>query len=383
MQREFVPDLVSSNRHGLVALSAACALAIAVSSLHALAGAQPKAREQSGAKGTEEKAVETIGGAGATFPYPLYAKWATAYAQETGVRVNYQAIGSGGGIKQASAGTVDFGASDAPLEPAELNKLGLVQWPTVIGGVVPIVNIPGVEAGQLKLTADLLAGIFLGDIKNWNDPKIAEINPGVKLPDASIQVVHRSDGSGTTWIITNYLQKVSATWKDKVGVGTAVSWPTGIGGKGNEGVASYVQRVSGAIGYVEFAYVLQNKMKHVSLRNRAGEFVQPSAASFAAAATSSDWAKAQSFYVVLTDQPGAKAWPITGATFVLMKAKQSNAAKAKAVLSFFDWGYDKGDDMAHELNYVPMPDSVVQLVRRAWQQQIHGPGDTQVWGTPK
>ena len=323
--------------------------------------------------------VNQINGAGATFPYPIYSKWADAYQKETGLKFNYQAIGSGGGIKQIVAKTVDFGASDAPLKPEELNKHGLMQFPMVMGGVVPVVNIPGIKAGEVRLTNEELADIFLGKIKRWNDPQLQKTNPGVKLPNLGIQVVHRSDGSGTTWIYTNFLSKVSSDWKTKVGNGKAVDWPTGVGGKGNPGVASYVQRIKGSIGYVEFAYALQNNMSHVSLRNRDGNFVQPTIKSFQAAAAGADWKHADGFYMVLTDEPGADSWPITGATFILMYKKQTNVPTAQAVLKFFNWSYEHGDDMAVKLDYVPMPDSVVSLVRDAWQNQIKGENGQQVW----
>src|SRR5215471_2679736 len=258
-------------------------------------------------------AVTQISGAGATFPYPLYAKWAATYAQKTGIQLNYQSIGSGGGIKQISQGTVDFGASDAPLKPEELQQMGLVQFPTVLGGVVPVVNIDGVPSGKLKITGDVLADIYLGKIKKWNDQRLTALNAGTNLPDRPITVVHRADGSGTTWIFTNYLTKVSNEWGSKVGNDKSVSWPTGVGGKGNEGVSSYVSRISGAIGYVEYAYALQNKIPYALLRNKDGQFVAPTSQSFQEAAASADWAAAPGFYVVLTSQAGAKTWPITGA----------------------------------------------------------------------
>jgi phosphate transport system substrate-binding protein len=323
--------------------------------------------------------VKDISGAGATFPYPVYAKWAEAYAQKTGAKLNYQSIGSGGGIKQIKAKTVDFGASDAPLKPEELNESGLLQFPTVMGGVVPVVNVKGVRAGELKLSPEALADIYLGKIKKWNDPAIAKLNPHVKLPASAITVVHRADGSGTTWIFTNYLTKVSKEWADKVGNDKAVAWPVGVGGKGNEGVASYVSRIKGAIGYVEYAYALQNKMSHAKLRNRAGSFVDPDSESFQAAAASADWAGAPGFYMVLTDQPGAKSWPITGATFILVYKVQQNPAKGKAVLGFFDWAYRNGDQMADALDYVPLPKSVVSLVEDTWRKDITGPDGKSVW----
>ena len=324
-------------------------------------------------------AVTEISGAGATFPYPVYAKWAEAYSHSTGVKMNYQSIGSGGGIKQIIAKTVDFGASDAPLTAGELDKNGLMQFPMVMGGVVPVVNLAGIGAGQLKLTPMVLADIYLGKIRKWNDPAIASLNSGLSLPARGITVVHRSDGSGTTWIYTNYLSKVSPEWKSQVGNDKAVSWPAGVGGKGNEGVASYVSRIKGSIGYVEYAYALQNHMASVKLQNRAGNYVDPTSESFQAAAANADWSNAPGFYMVLTDQPGAASWPITGATFILMHKSQAKADVAKAVLSFFDWSYVNGDDMAAKLDYVPMPDSVVKLVEQTWANEIKGAGGAMVW----
>jgi len=309
-------------------------------------------------------------GAGATFPYPIYAKWADAYKKETGIGLNYQSIGSGGGIKQISAKTVDFGASDMPLKPEELEKSGLMQFPTVIGGDVPVVNVKGIAPGQLRLTGAVLADIYLGKVTKWNDPAIAGLNPGVQLPPTAISVVHRSDGSGTTFIWTNYLSKASDEWKSKVGEGTAVNWPTGVGGKGNEGVASYVQRINGAIGYVEYAYAKQNKMAHVLVKNKEGEFSAPSAKSFQAAAAGVDWKAAPGMYLILTDAPGKGAWPIAGATFILMHKAQEKPENAKEVLRFFTWAYEKGDDMAQALDYVPLPNAVVGLIQSSWKSQI-------------
>jgi phosphate transport system substrate-binding protein len=309
-------------------------------------------------------------GAGATFPYPIYAKWAEAYKAKAGVGLNYQSIGSGGGIKQITAKTVDFGASDMPLPPADLEKHGLTQFPTVMGGVVPVYNIPGIDAGKIKLDGDLLAKIYLGTITKWNDPAIAKLNPDVKLPDTAITVVHRSDGSGTTFIFTNYLSKVSPSWKDQIGEGTAVEWKTGIGGKGNEGVAGYVKNTPGAIGYVEYAYALQNKLAYVLLKNKDGQFVAPKADAFKAAAANADWNSAPGFALLLTDQPGAASWPITGATFILMHKQQADAGKAMAVLKFFDWAYANGGKMAEDLDYVPLPDSVVKLIHDSWTKNI-------------
>jgi len=323
--------------------------------------------------------VKTITGAGATFPYPVYSKWAQAYYKATGVKLNYQAIGSGGGIKQITARTVDFGASDAPLKPERLQKEGLVQWPMVMGGVVPVVNIPGVAPGALKLSAKNLADIFLGKIKNWNDPRIARDNPGLRLPDLAITVVHRADGSGTTWIFTNYLSKVSPEWNEKVHFGKAVRWPVGVGGKGNQGVAAYVKRIKGAIGYVEYAYALQNRMSYVLLQNRAGRFVAPTAQSFQAAAANADWAHAKGYYLVLTDQPGENSWPITGATFILLPKQPPHPERARAVLKFFDWCYRNGDAMALKLDYVPMPEKVKEMVRAMWKREIRDPNGNPIW----
>ena len=315
-------------------------------------------------------------GAGATFPYPIYAKWADAYKQATGVGMNYQSIGSGGGIRQINAKTVDFGASDMPLKPGILDKDGLLQFPTVIGGDVPVYNLKGYKPGELKFSGPVLGDIFLGKITKWNDPAIAALNPGVKLPDQAISVVHRSDGSGTTFIWTNYLSKVSAEWKSKVGEGTSVNWPTGVGGKGNEGVASYVQRINGSIGYVEYAYVLQNKMAFGRVKNREGHFVSPDSGAFQAAAAGADWGAAPGMYVILTDAPGVRAWPIAGATFILMHKVQGNPENAKQVLKFFEWAYTNGDGMAEALDYVPMPDKVVSLIRSSWKKIKDGSGNS-------
>lgn len=313
-----------------------------------------------------------ISGAGATFPYPIYAKWADAYKKETGNGLNYQSIGSGGGIKQIKAKTVTFGASDMPLKPEELNKAGLVQFPTVTGGDVPVVHLEGIKPGELVLDGQTLAKIFLGEIKTWDDPAIQKLNPKVKLPSQAIVVVHRSDGSGTTFIWTDYLSKVSADWKSKVGANTAVEWPTGIGAKGNEGVANNVLQTKGAIGYVEYAYAKQNKMTYTDMINKDGKRVAPNTESFQAAAANADWASAPGFYQILTDQPGAKSWPIAGATFILMHKTPEDPAAAAEALKFFRWAYEKGAKMAQELDYVPLPKPVVALVEQSWANEIKG-----------
>jgi phosphate transport system substrate-binding protein len=320
-----------------------------------------------------------ITGAGATFPYPVYAKWADAYKTKTGIGLNYQSIGSGGGIKQIEAKTVDFGASDMPLKPDDLETNGLMQFPTVIGGVVPVINVNGIEAGKLKLDGATLANIYLGKITKWNDPAIVALNKDLKLPDDDITVVHRSDGSGTSFIFTNYLSKVSADWKSSVGEGTAVSWKAGTGGKGNEGVASYVQRIKGSIGYVEYAYALQNKMNHVQMKNHDGNFVQPESSAFQAAAAGAKWDKAPGFYELLTNEDGNNSWPISGATFILMHKVQDKPETAKEVLKFFDWAYANGDKLASDLDYVPLPDSLVKMIHTAWETQIKNAAGKAVW----
>jgi len=308
--------------------------------------------------------AQDITGAGATFPAPLYAKWAEAYNKASGARINYQSVGSGAGLKQIRSKTVDFGASDMPLKDDELAKDGLVQFPTVIGGVVPVVNIKGIQPGQIKLTGQALGDIYLGKVTKWNDPSLAALNPGVPLPDAAISVVRRADGSGTSFIFTNYLSKVNTEWKDKVGEGTAVNWPTGAGGKGNEGVSSYVQRLPNSIGYVEYAYAKQNKMSYVQLKNKDGNFVSPDDVNFKAAAAGADWSK--TFYQVLTEQAGKDAWPLTGATFIMMQKSQDKPVQATNSLKFFDWAYANGDKMAADLEYVSLPDAVKALVRKQW-----------------
>ncbi|MCA3019151.1 MAG: phosphate ABC transporter substrate-binding protein PstS [Rhodocyclaceae bacterium] len=320
-----------------------------------------------------------ITGAGATFPFPIYAKWAEDYKKVTNFNMNYQSIGSGAGIRQIQAKTVDFGASDMPLKKEQLDKDGLIQFPAVIGGVVPVVNLEGIAPGQLRFTGPVLADIYLGKIKVWNDPAIVTLNPGVKLPGDAITVVRRSDGSGTTFLWVDYLSKVSPEWKTKVGVGTAVSWPEGVGGKGNEGVSAYVQRIKGSIGYVEYAYAKKNKMSHAAVRNRDGNFVQPDDKTFQAAAAGADWAKAPGMEIVLTDQAGKDAYPITGASFIMMHKSQANAEKGLAVMKFFDWAFANGDKAALELEYVPMPDSVVALIRNLWKAEVKGPNGQALW----
>jgi phosphate transport system substrate-binding protein len=319
-----------------------------------------------------------ITGAGASFPAPVYSKWADAYQKASGSRINYQSIGSGGGIKQIIARTVDFGASDMPLKPADLDKDGLFQFPTVIGGVVPVVNVPGVKPGDLRLNGAVLADIYLGKLKKWNDKAIADLNPGLALPNQDIAVVRRADGSGTTFIFTNYLSKVSAEWKQKVGESTAVQWPVGLGGKGNEGVAAFVQRVPASIGYVEFAYAKQNKLAHVTMQNADGQFVAPDDATFKAAAAGADWGKS-AFAEILTNQPGKNSWPITGATFILMHKLQAKPQQGIEVLKFFDWAYENGDRMAEELEYVALPDSLVKLIKSAWASSIRDAGGKALW----
>jgi len=313
-----------------------------------------------------------ITGAGATFPYPVYAKWADTYKKETGNGLNYQSIGSGGGIKQIKAQTVTFGASDAPLKADELATANLVQWPMVMGGIVPVVNIEGVKPGEITLDGVTLAKIFLGEIKTWDDAAIKKLNPNAKLPSAAIAVVHRSDGSGTTFNFTNYLSKVSADWKSKVGESTAVEWPAGLGAKGNEGVANNVMQTKGSIGYVEFAYAKQNKLTYTGLVNHDGKPVEPTSETFQAAAANADWANAPGFYQILTDQPGATSWPITAATFILMQKKPQDAAAAKEALKFFDWAYAKGGKEAESLDYIPLPANVVALVKKTWAAEIKG-----------
>jgi phosphate transport system substrate-binding protein len=315
--------------------------------------------------------AQDMTGAGATFPAPIYAKWADAYNKTTGARLNYQSVGSGAGIQQIRAKTVDFGASDMPLADDVLAKDGLMQFPTVIGGVVPVVNIKGIAPGQIKLTGQALGDIYLGKITKWNDPALTALNPGVPLPDAAIAVVRRADGSGTSFIFTNYLSKVNPDWKAKVGEGTAVNWPTGAGGKGNEGVSAFVQRLPNSIGYVEYAYAKQNKMTYALLKNKDGNFVPPDAENFKAAAAGADWSR--SFFQVLTEQAGKDTWPISGATFILMYKTQDKPTNAANSLKFFDWAYANGDKMADDLEYVPLPAPVKDLVRKSWSANVKDP----------
>ncbi len=316
--------------------------------------------------------AQDVTGAGATFPAPIYAKWADAYNKATGARINYQSVGSGAGIRQIKAKTVDFGASDMPLSDAELAKDGMLQFPTVIGGVVPVVNLQGISPGQLKMTGAVLGDIYLGKITKWNDAALTTLNPGVPLPDAAITVVRRADGSGTSFIFTNYLSKVNAEWKATVGEGTAVNWPTGAGGKGNEGVSGFVQRLPNSIGYVEYAYAKQNKMSYVQLRNKDGGYVTPTDSAFKAAAAGADWSK--TFFQILTEQPGKDAWPLTGATYILMYKQQDKPASASNTLKFFDWAYNSGDKMADDLDYVPLPAALKELVRKQWADNLKDAG---------
>jgi phosphate transport system substrate-binding protein len=322
-----------------------------------------------------------ITGAGSTFAKPIYDKWGEAYNGKTGDQLNYQGIGSGGGIKQIEAKTVEFGATDMPLSPADLDKNDLAQFPTVTGGVVPIMNLPGVKPGQVKLTGAILASIYMGEIKKWNDPQIAAINRGVPLPNIPITVVHRSDGSGTTFIFSSYLALKSGAWKAKVGAGTAVSWPTGLGGKGSDGVSAFTKQTIGSIGYVEYAYALQNHMTYALLQNKAGQFVPPTAAAFAAAAAGVNWAAVSKdgYNVLLLDEPGAKSWPISGATFVLIHRHQTDGNAGKAALAFFDWSFKNGDAAASALDYVPLPAKAKSLIRATWAAQVMGPDGKPVY----
>jgi len=313
-----------------------------------------------------------ISGAGATFPYPIYSKWADAYKQQTGIGLNYQSIGSGGGIKQIKAKTVTFGASDMPLKPEELQEAGLVQFPMIIGGVVPIVNIKGVQGGQMVLDGTTIAAIYLGDISKWNDPRITRLNPQLSLPATAIAPIYRSDGSGTNFLFSTYLSNSSPKFKDTIGANTSVQWPAGIGAKGNEGVANMTAQTDGAIGYVEYAYAKQNKMAYADLVNGAGKRVTPDAESFQAAAANADWAHAQGYHLILTNQPGERSWPITGASFILVYSTPPDPAATAAALKFFDWAYRNGAKMAADLDYVPLPDSLINQVRATWKSQIKG-----------
>lgn len=314
--------------------------------------------------------AQDITGAGATFPFPIYAKWADAYKKETGIGLNYQSIGSGAGVKQILAKTVVFGATDAPLETAMLEKEGLVQWPQVMGALVAIVNVDGVKQGEMVFDGPTLADIYLGKIKTWDDPAIVKLNPNIKLPKAAISVVRRSDGSGTTFVWTNYLSEVSGEWKSKVGVGTAVEWPVGVGARGNEGVAGNVGQTRNSIGYVEFAYAKQANLSYTLLKNKAGQVLRPSKETFQAAAANADWEKAPGYRIILTNQAGEKSWPITAATFILMHKKPQDAAQARRALDFFTWAFEKGDAMAEELDFIPMPEPVVKLIKQTWAKDI-------------
>jgi phosphate transport system substrate-binding protein len=348
---------------------------IAIAALAGAIGLSACGKQGAGPAGA---AAGGVSGAGATFPAPLYAKWAETYKASTNVALNYQAIGSGGGIKQIEAKTVDFGASDKPLKPEELDKQGLYQFPTVVGGVAPILNLAGIQPGQVKLSGEVLAAIFLGDIKTWNDPKITALNPGVKLPSMPITVVHRADGSGTSFLFTSYLAAKSPDWKTKVGASDAVQWPVGLGGKGNDGVAAFVKQTAGSIGYVEYAYAKQNNMTYADMQNHDGSFVAPTAQAFGAAAAGADWSKAPGNYLLLLDQPGAQSWPITGATFILVYKQQADAGKGKAVLQFFDWAWKNGDAQASALDYVPLPAEVKDQMRKQWAD-IKGPDGKAVY----
>jgi phosphate transport system substrate-binding protein len=320
-----------------------------------------------------------VTGAGATFPNPVYQKWAEAYKAKTGNAVNYQSVGSGAGIKQIEANTVDFGASDKPLEQDEISKNDLVQFPAVIGGIVPIVNLAGISDGEIKLDGPTLAAIYMGSVATWNDPAIAKLNAGVKLPSTPITVVHRSDGSGTTFNFTFYLSAVSPDWMSKIGANTAVDWPAGVGGKGNEGVSALVQQTPGSIGYVEIAYALQNKLTYTKMQNHDGVFVEPKLSAFQAAAANADWTSAPNYRLILANQPGKDSWPITAATFILLHGKQTDAAKAKTVLGFFDWSLKNGQSLAQDLLYVPLPDKLVDQIEATWSKDIKGPDGKPVW----
>ncbi|MGV8959457.1 MAG: phosphate ABC transporter substrate-binding protein PstS [Stenotrophomonas sp.] len=353
---------------GLAALS--LAIALGLSACNPANDGQASGSAATAETSTGDKISVEISGAGASFIFPLVSKWSADYNTATGAKINYQSIGSGGGIAQIKAGTVDFGSSDKPLSSAELEQAGLGQFPSAIGGVVPVVNIEGLEAGKLRLSGALLADIYLGKIKTWNDAAIVAANPGVKLPDAKITLIHRSDGSGTTFNFSNYLSKVSADWKNSVGEGTSVQWPDGVGGKGNEGVASYVQQIKGSIGYVELAYALQNGMPYAAMQNAAGNWVQPTAESFAAAAASADWANAKDFNLVITNAPGEQAWPITATNFMLMHKQPKDAQRSKNTLAFFKWAFENGQPQANELHYVPLPATLVTQIESYWASEF-------------
>ncbi|WP_232475930.1 phosphate ABC transporter substrate-binding protein PstS [Flavisphingomonas formosensis] len=334
---------------------------------------------QQGSKQADGGGPGQISGAGATFPAPVYAKWAEDYKKASGVGLNYQAIGSGGGIKQIKASTVDFGASDKPLKPEELQQAGLYQFPTVLGGIVPVINVPGLKPGDLKLNGALLGDIFLGKVTRWNAPQIAALNAGTALPNLPISIVHRSDGSGTSFLFTSYLSKLNPEWSKKVGASDSVAWPAGLGGKGNDGVAAFVKQTTGSIGYVEYAYAKQNGMSYALMQNASGAFVKPEAAAFAAAAAGADWTRAPGNYLLLLDQPGASTWPITGATFILLHTQQADKGRAAATLKFFDWAYKNGDSLASGLDYVPLPISVKDMVRQQWASTIKASDGTPVY----
>ncbi|WP_182334807.1 phosphate ABC transporter substrate-binding protein PstS [Stenotrophomonas acidaminiphila] len=354
---------------GLAALSLAIALGLSACGGNSdTSSGQAAATAAAPAAG--DKVAAEISGAGASFIFPLVSKWSADYNAATGARINYQSIGSGGGIAQIKAGTVDFGSSDKPLSSEELAQAGLGQFPSAIGGVVPVVNLEGLQPGQLRLSGALLADIFLGKIKTWNDAAIAAANPGVALPATKITLVHRSDGSGTTFNFSNYLSKVSGEWKDKVGEGTSVQWPDGVGGKGNEGVASYVQQIKGSLGYVELAYALQNNMPYASMQNAAGNWVQPTAETFAAAAASADWASARDFNLVITNAPGANAWPITATNFMLMRKQPKDAKRNQDTLAFFKWAFENGRQQANDLHYVPLPAELVTQIEGYWASEF-------------
>jgi len=355
---------------GLAALSLAIALGLSACGGKSDQAAPAADSTAAAAPAASDKVAAEISGAGASFIFPLVSKWSADYNTATGAKINYQSIGSGGGIAQIKAGTVDFGSSDKPLSSEELAQAGLGQFPSAIGGVVPVVNLEGIQPGQLRLSGALLADIYLGKVKTWNDKAIAEANPGVTLPDTKITLVHRSDGSGTTFNFSNYLSKVSGEWKDKVGEGTSVQWPDGVGGKGNEGVASYVQQIKGSLGYVELAYALQNNMPYAAMQNAAGNWVQPNADTFAAAAASADWANAKDFNLVITNAPGAQAWPITATNFMLMHKQPKDAKRNQDTLAFFKWAFENGQQQANDLHYVPLPAELVTQIEGYWAAEF-------------